>query len=302
MRPPTRALAIALILAAAAYLGAALYLFLFQRDYVFKPGGAVLTPAAAGLPEAETVSLQTADGTPLAGWYVPAGMGRPTLLYFHGNAGNFSDRAERFRQILGSGLGLLTFSYRGYPGSGGAPSEAGLESDALQIFDWLAARTPDIVIYGESLGTGVATYLAANREARALVLEAPFTAALDLAAAAYPWIPTGLLMRDPFLSRETIKAVDEPLLVIHGTLDRTVPVEQGKRLFALAQEPKKLVIIDGAGHGDLWKKGLWRAVVEFLQAEKVIAAVRPDRPAKAGGRGPVYAAPIVRRMPSRAGA
>ena len=97
---------------------------------------------------------------------------------------------------LASGFGLLAMSYRGYPGSGGRPSETALFSDALEIFDWLAERTSDIVIYGESLGTGIATYAASKRPARALVLEAPFTAAVDIAATQYPWVPVGLLMRD----------------------------------------------------------------------------------------------------------
>ena len=90
--------------------------------------------------------------------------------------------------------------------------------------------------------------------------------------ATYPWVPVGLLMTDPFLSREEIARVDEPLLIVHGTDDRTVPVEQGRRLFALAHEPKKLAIIDGRRHGDLWEHGLWPIVLGFLRAEGVTGA------------------------------
>ena len=164
------------------------------------------------------IAIQANDGTVLSGWYAAAAPGQPTLLYFHGNAGTISGRSERFKQVIDSGFGLLAMSYRGYPGSEGSPSEAALFSDALEIFDWLAERTDRIVVYGELLGTAVACHVAAGREAGALVLEAPFTSALDIAAATYPWVPVGLLMRDPFLSRDAITHVDEPVLILHGTV------------------------------------------------------------------------------------
>ena len=128
------------------------------------------------------------------------------------------------------------------------------------------------MVYGESLGTAVATYVAAERPAQALVLEAPFTAALDIAAATYPWVPTKLLMRDPFLSRENILRVDEPVLIVHGTDDKVVPVEMGRSLFALAHEPKELAIVEGATHSDLWDRGLWPIVLGFLRSEGVTNA------------------------------
>jgi hypothetical protein len=280
---PLGALGGILALAVAAYVAAAGYLFIFQRDYIFKPGGALAVPAELDLGRVEIVAIRAADDTALTGWYVAARPGLPTLLYFHGNAGNISDRAERFEQVLASGFGLLAVSYRGYPGSGGSPSQAAFFSDALEIFDWLAARGEDVVIHGESLGTAVATYVAAERPARALVLEAPFTAALDIAAATYPWIPVSLLMRDPFVSREHIKRVEEPVLVIHGTRDRLVPVEHGRRLFEAARQPKRLAVVKGGRHSDLWDRGLWAMVLEFLEENGVGTQA------------------AVRRIPSRAG-
>lgn len=268
-RPLYRAVMVVAAVALVIYLAACGYLYVFQRSYVFVPGGVLATPAQEGLDRANVVTITAADGTALTGWYAEPSPGRPTLLYFHGNAGNLSDRAKRFRQVLDSGFGLLAMSYRGYPGSGGSPSEAVLFSDALEIFDWLAKKAPDIVVYGESLGTAVAVHVAAKRPGRALVLEAPFTAALDIAHATYPWVPVSLLMRDPFLSRVAIRSVDEPLLVIHGTADTVVPVEMGRALFALAQEPKKLAIIEGGLHSDLWDHGLWPIVLGFLRTEGV---------------------------------
>lgn len=264
-----RAVGILLAIAVVSYLSAVGYLFVFQRDYVFVPDGTLSSPAQSGLAGVEVVTIRTSDGTDLKGWYAKAAENRPTLLYFHGNFGNISGRAKRFKQILDSGFGLLAMSYRGYPGSGGSPSEAALFSDGLEIFDWLAPRTMNIVIHGESLGTAIATYVACERPARALVLEAPFTAAVDIAAATYPWAPVGLLMRDPFVTRDMILNISAPLLIVHGTNDATVPVEQGRALFALAHEPKTLAIIDGGTHADLWDRGLWPIVLGFLREKNL---------------------------------
>ena len=254
-------------IALAIYLSAVGYLFAVQRSYVFAPSGRIETPQSQGLLQVETFSFAAADGTVLAGWRQAAEAGKPTVLYFHGNAGALSDRAERFRQIVDAGFGLVAVAYRGYPGSGGSPSQEKLFSDALETFDRLVPEEGNIILYGESLGSAVATYVASRRPARALILEAPFTAALDIAAAAYPWVPVSLLMRDPFVSREYIAAVDEPVLIVHGSLDQVVPVEHGRRLFEFAHEPKKLAVIDGAGHGDLWNAGLWPEVLDFLHRQ-----------------------------------
>lgn len=263
---------LALVLLAAGYLSAIGYLFAFQRDYVFKPSGTLAQPAEKGLTGVEVVSITAKDGTLLSGWYHPPRAGLPTLLYLHGNAGNISGRADRFRQVVESGLGFLAVSYRGYAGSGGAPSEAALVSDGVEEFDWLAARGGSIVIYGESLGTGVATEVASERRPSALILEAPFTAALDIAATTYPWVPVGILMRDPFISREHIKAVEAPVLIVHGTSDEMIAVDQGRRLFEFAREPKELAIIEGGGHSDLWDRGLWQIVVGFLRDQGIASS------------------------------
>jgi uncharacterized protein len=274
-RAAVRLLIVLVGLVAAAYAGAVGYLYVYQESFVYKPSGTLETQAEEGLPGVEVVELTMADGTPLTGWYKAAEAGRPTLLYFHGNSGNLSGRADRFRQVLASGFGLLAMSYRGYPGSGGHPSEQTLFSDSLEIYDWLAERTSDIVIHGESLGTGVATYAASQRPDQALVLEAPFTAAVDIAAWEYPWVPVGLLMRDQYASRDIIDEIDSPLLIVHGTVDETIPVRFGEQLYEIAREPKELALIEGGTHGDLWENGLWPTAMAFLQKNGVID--QPER-------------------------
>lgn len=279
-----------LLVLAAAYVAVVGYLFIFQRSFVFHPGGVLASPVEMGLAGIEAVTIPMPDGVELTAWHAPARAGMPTLLYFHGNAGNVSFRAEHFRQIIAFGFGLLAPSYRGFPGSGGRASEAALVEDATVLFDWLASRSGPIVLYGESLGSGIAVAVAAERQAAAIVLESPYTAAVDIAAEVYPWVPVTWLMKDQFRSRDLIARIEEPLLIIHGAEDMVVPARHGERLHQLAGEPKRLVVVPGAGHDDLWLNGLWPTVVSFLQEMQVvdgpadetqIEAVRP-RPSLAG--------------------
>ncbi|KZM51591.1 alpha/beta hydrolase [Labrenzia sp. OB1] len=249
---------------AIAYVMAAGYMYLNQRSFVFVPTGELSEPAEKGLESVAVETVAMADGTKVTVWSAePAREGAPTVLYFHGNSGNVSTRWERFRQILDSGFGLYAPSYRGYAGSAGSPSEAALVSDGLAHFDRLSASGTPIVLHGESLGTGVATAVAEQRpKAGLLVLEAPYTALVDLAYESYPWLPVNLLMKDPMPTRERIANVAVPVLVVHGTDDGLISVEHGKRVFERATDPKRIFIVEGAGHGNLWGNGLWRAVLE----------------------------------------
>ncbi len=253
--------------AAAIYLGANGALYVFQRRLVFVPIGKPGSPAEAGVPEMRVARYRSADGLALKGWYGPAA-GRPTIVYYHGNAGHFGDRAYKARFFLDRGYGFLLAGYRGYSGNPGRPSEAGVYEDARAALDFLAAQRvapDDTVIYGESLGTGVASRMAAERATAALVLEAPFTSLPDVAAYHYWWTPARWLLRDRFESIARIAAVATPLLIVHGERDRVVPVRFGKRLFAAADEPKELCLLPEAGHDDLYSHGAGEAVADFLE-------------------------------------
>lgn len=252
------------VIIAIGYGTAAGYMYLTQRSFIFVPTGQLSAPEEKGLEEVAVETPDMADGTQVTVWRAePAATGNPTVLYFHGNAGNISSRWKRFRQILDSGFGLYAPSYRGYAGSEGAPSEAALISDGLEHFDRIAASGTPIIVHGESLGTGVAVAVAARRPAAdLLVLEAPYTGLADMASEQYPWLPVDLLMKDPMPSSERIDNVEAPVLIIHGTADSIIPVEHGKRLFERAGDPKQLKIVEDAGHGDLWSNGLWPAVLE----------------------------------------
>lgn len=250
-----------LIAGAVAYGAAAGYMYLNQRSFIFVPTGQLETPEAKGLANVSVEMVAMKDGTNTTLWSAEADEGAPTVLYFHGNSSNLSARHNRFKQIMDSGYGLYAPTYRGYPGSEGAPSENVIISDALEHYDRLAATGAPVILHGESLGTGVATAVAAQRpDARLLVLEAPYTALLDIASDGYPWLPVAALMKDPMLTRERIKSVQSPVLILHGTADQVIPVDHGNRLYELAPEPKELKLYDDVRHSDLWKNGLWDVV------------------------------------------
>jgi uncharacterized protein len=237
-----------------------------QRSLLYFPERTHTTPAVAGLPQAEEVELATSDGERVIAWHVAPRSERPVVLYFHGNGGALAWRADRFRRIVADGTGLIALSYRGYGGSSGRPSEAGLLQDAEATYAFATARYPAerLVLYGESLGTGVAVALAAEHKIGKVILEAPFTSAVDVGAAAYPFLPVRLLMHDRFRSDQRIGKVTAPVLVIHGARDNVVPIAYGERLYALITAPKKFVRFPEGHHSDLDSHGAPAAVRDFL--------------------------------------
>jgi fermentation-respiration switch protein FrsA (DUF1100 family) len=253
------------------YLAVAVSLFIFQRRLIYHPGSAPYhTPADAGLDGiAREVRLETPDGVSLVAWQVKPAEGQPTLLYFHGNGGSLIDRADRIRRFARDGLGIFMLAYRGYAGSGGSPTETALVADAQLAYDHLISggmRPEDIVVYGESLGTGISVQLAASRKVAAVVLDAPYTSIADIGQSLYPFIPVRLFLKDTFASIDYIGQIDAPLLVLHGSNDRTVPVALGRALYQAAAEPKELRILEGAGHSDIYLHGAMPPLRRFLDA------------------------------------
>jgi fermentation-respiration switch protein FrsA (DUF1100 family) len=257
-----------LIVAFAGYGLVATIAYFAQRALMYFPDKARTAPAAAGLPQAEEVVLTTSDGERVIVWHVAPQGDRPVVLYFQGNAATLRERAARFEWIVADGTGLLALSYRGYGGSTGRPSEAGLLRDAQAVYTFATARYPveRLVLYGESLGSGVAVALAAEHKVGKIVLEAPFTSAVDIGAAAYPFLPVRLLMHDQFRSDERIGQVTAPVLVLHGARDEVVPIGYGERLYARVGAPKTFVRFPVGHHSDLDSHGAPAAVREFLAA------------------------------------
>lgn len=255
-----------LIFAVAGYGGLLALMFVFQRALQYFPDPTRVAPAQAGLPQAEEVTFSSSDGEKLIAWYAPPRSGKPFVIYFQGNAEGLAARAGRFTWLTADGTGLLALAYRGYGGSTGRPSEDGLIRDAVAAYDFARERYPAerIVLFGESLGTAVAVALAAGHEIGALILDAPFSSAADVGAAAYPFAPVRWLMKDKFHSDERIARVSAPLLVLHGEDDRIVPIRFGEKLFALAREPKRFVRFPQGGHVNLDDYGAAKVVKAFL--------------------------------------
>ncbi|WP_421695885.1 alpha/beta hydrolase [Aestuariivirga sp.] len=257
-----------LIAAATAYLVILLVMYLQQRNLQYFPSRLGTPPGELGLRGVDEERISTPDGETIVLWYAPAKPGLPTILFFHGNAGELAGRAARMAFYQAQGFGALFVSYRGYGASTGAISEQGLITDARAAYEFLVSRgvAPGMIaVVGESLGTGVAVQLAAQAPVGAVALEAPYTATVDVAADIYWWLPVRWLMKDQFLSREVISNVTAPLLVQHGAADRIIPAAQGQRLFALANEPKQLVIIPGAGHDVIGSPEVWSRELEFFR-------------------------------------
>lgn len=255
-----------LIVAVCLYGGLLALMYVFQRALLYFPDRTRTPPAAAGLPQAQEIRLTTSDGETLIAWTVAPRADKPVVIYFHGNAGALNLRVDRFRSVIADGTGLIALSYRGYGGSTGRPSEAGFIRDAHAAYDDAAARYPaaQLVLWGESLGTAVAIALAAERPVGAVILDAPFTSAADLGAAAYPFAPVRWLMKDSFRSDRRIPRVRAPILVLHGERDTIVPIGFAERLFALAGEPKQFVRFARGGHVNLDDHGAMDAVRAFL--------------------------------------
>jgi uncharacterized protein len=240
--------------------------YMGQRALQYFPERHRTSPAAAGLPQAEEVMLTTSDGERVIVWHVPPRERKPVLLYFHGNGGSLAWRTERLRELTSDGTGLVALSYRGYGGSTGRPTEAGMIADALAAYDFAAARYPAdrIALWGESIGSGVAVALAAEKPVGRMVLESPFTSVADIAARIYWFLPVRWLIKDPFRSDLRIGKVAAPVLVLHGDGDTVVPFALGEQLYALIPGPKRFVRFPGAGHNDLGARGAVEVAKQFL--------------------------------------
>lgn len=248
-------------------IGVAL-IWVFQRRFVYFPATDTPSPPA----DVEEISYVTDDDLELTGWLLPVREPVATVVVFPGNAGHRQARVPLARALSDRGIATLLVDYRGYGGNPGAPSEEGLAADARAAVAHLRTR-PDVdgdrlVYFGESLGAAVAVTLATTEPPAALVLRSPFTSLPDIGSHHYPWLPVSALARDRYASIETIERIDVPVLVVAGSADRIVPPTQSRRLYEAVPGPKRLVVVDGAGHNDfalLAGDELIDETVEFIQ-------------------------------------
>jgi uncharacterized protein len=257
------------VVALCLYLGFAAVLYFTQRSMMYFPETIHTAPAQAGLPEAEEVTLTASDGVKSIAWHVAPRGDKPVVLYFHGNGGALRYRVERFRKLISDGIGLVALEYRGFGGSNETPTEGGLIADAEAAYAFAAARysVKQLVPWGESLGSGVAVALAAEKPVGRVILEAPFTSAAAVGAARYWYMPVRFLMKDQFRSDERIGKVTAAVLILHGQRDRTVPFAMGEQLFEMTKAPKHIVRFLDGDHEDLDAHGALHAVGRFLAGD-----------------------------------
>lgn len=264
-----RAIVVGLVaLVAVGYAAIIGYMYVNQRALQYDAQGPVINLADAALPEAETMALAVGGGV-VNGWFQAPEAGKPLIVYYKGNSGSFTKEHGRYEQFVADGYGFVAFDYRGFPASPGSISQQGILEDATAVFDWAAGKGFPMVIWGRSLGSGPSTYVASVREARALLLETPFHSAVTVAAERFPLLPVGLVMQDQFPVYQWIADVSEPVLVAHGTADTTIDVSHGQRVHALAPNRDELWIEPGAGHSDLWQRGIWDHATPFFERSVV---------------------------------
>jgi hypothetical protein len=266
-----RLVGLLVIVAVVFYLGGLGILYFLQRNFQYEPDGRFLPLSETTLANAEVVTIPTSEGGQIVGWYAPPSPGRPVIVYYKGNADSFSSEHQRFEQFVGNGYGFLAFDYRGFPASPGVLTEDHVLADALAAFDWVKAKGFPLVVWGRSLGSGPATYVASERDADALFLETPFDSAVSVARDRYGIFPVDLLMQDQYPVDQWILKVSEPVFVAHGTADRTIAEFHGQRVYDLAPNKAGIWLVPDAGHSDLWRLGIWDKAATFFEASEKTA-------------------------------
>lgn len=257
------------------FLGAYLLLvgtlFLLQRTMMYFPHHAPHPEVLKTLDSFENFQVTTQDGLTLTGYFAPPQPNKPIFVMFHGNAGHPVYEVGKSRAYRESGYGILLASYRGYAGNPGRPSEEGLYADGQAFLDWLRtrpeAKASPIVMYGESLGSGVAVELTAtNKDVQALILEVPFDSAVKVAEKHYPFILfIPWLLKDQYRSDEKIARINVPSLFLVAGRDEVVGVESSLRLFELANPPKQKQLFAEAHHATIYEYDPQTVVLKFLE-------------------------------------
>ncbi|MGA2167512.1 MAG: alpha/beta hydrolase [Terracidiphilus sp.] len=249
-----RVLKISIVFAIILYLVFLVVFFVTQRSLLYYPSHSytVLTEAHANEAFRE-ISVRTQDGIDLKAWYAPATRKPFTIVFFHGNADSLRTAAQDADPYIAAGYGFLLAEYRGYSGFPGTPTETGLYNDARAYLRDLMARgieSRHLILYGHSLGTGVAVQMASEFHVGGLMLLAPYLSIPKLAQVDFPFFPSTYLALDRFDNERKIKYIHTPLLIVNGSRDQVVPASHGRRLYSLADEPKEFHSLPGRGHND----------------------------------------------------
>tara|TARA_Y100001970_G_C14239657_1_gene864091 strand:+ start:1521 stop:2357 length:837 start_codon:yes stop_codon:yes gene_type:complete len=215
--------------------------YIFQRKLLYQPGENNYSGDQL-LVDIEEIKILTEDNIELLSWFHKKDLKKyKTILFFHGNAGNLENRIHKINHFKDMKINFIIVSWRGFSGNKGQPTEKGLYKDGKSAVKWLKMKgveEEDIVIYGESLGTGIAIEIAQNKNFAGIILESPFTSMVDAGKTQYPYLPVRFLLKDKYESDKKIKKVKSPILIMHGKIDQIVPFYMGKKMYEIANEPK----------------------------------------------------------------
>ena len=257
-----------LLYAGAAWLVLVGVMYAGQRSMMYFPDPSEPHPHDHGLPQMESIRIAVDEKVEiLAWWHAPADEAHPVLVYFHGNAGHIGERDYKVRDMVEAGYGVLLATYRYNAGAGGKGSERALLADARRAIEFVKKHSiaeQRIVLYGESLGSGVAVAMATEHDVAGLVLESPYSSIADVAHSRYWFALAKWLLRDRFDSVARIGKVRAPILLLHGHADRTIPIRFAEKLYDAAPEPKEAHFYPDGGHVDLFDYGADRLVMDFM--------------------------------------
>ena len=249
------------------YLILGLILFVIQRNLIFNKSGKPLKAEEYGLKQIKEVFINTPDNLSLLAWFQKPEINKPILIYFHGNSFDIGERASKIERYIQNGWGILLLAWRGYSGNKGKPTEKNLYIDGRAAIDWVKKniyyQNTDIILYGESLGCGIAIELGLKENFKSIILESPFTSIGDIGQKKYPIYPVKFLTLDKFDNLSKIDKILSPLLIIHGKKDEVIPYKHSIKLFEKASMPKKHVCIDEAMHNNLYDFNIDKEVISF---------------------------------------
>lgn len=250
------------------YLLVVLIMFFFQRSLLYLPSKEKLDPFFYSNTGLKKVNLTTSDGLVLSALFKkPSEKKQNTLVVFHGNAGHIGHRVDKFRPYLEKGYGLLLVEYRGYGDNLGKPTEDGFYKDGIAALEFLSKQNiskQQTILYGESLGCGLAVKLSTEDKYHSTILEAPYTSIAEVASRHYWYLPAKWLVLDRFDIIGIIKKIKSPLLIIHGKKDNVINIELGKKVFNSAPEPKEALFINNAGHNNLYEFNIFEKIRNFI--------------------------------------
>ena len=252
------------------YVLVLIVVFLFQRNLLYHPSvDNYLKDQVVNEPtEIEKIKITTKDKIDLVAWFYNKNLEKfKTILFFHGNAGSLENRTYKLNHFKDLDVNFLIIAWRGFSGNKGKPNEMGLYEDAESAIQWLRTRgvnKKNIILYGESLGTGVAVQVAQNQNYAGVILESPFTSMVNMGKKYYPFFPVSLLLKDKFASYKKINNISVPVLIMHGKVDKIVPYEMGKKMYELANEPKFFYSQEYGDHMIEYDEKLLTALKKFI--------------------------------------